>query len=117
MDRTLQPQVTAIDRRGTLRFRVNVPLTVTIGDLELPAYTENLSNRGVYFYLDSAHSTIIDPDFSFVVELPPEITLSTCCWIRCRGKVLRKEKASGDSLGVAAEILDYSILREPVPSA
>jgi hypothetical protein len=68
----------------------------------------------VYFYLAVSDSKLIDRDFEFIVELPAEITLSTCCRIRCRGRVIRKEEASIDFAGVAAQILDYSIRSEPM---
>ena len=100
------------ERRERRRFSINAPLTVIIGDLEILAFTRNLSNRGVYFYLAVADEIPIDRDFEFVVKLPPEITLSTCCRIQCRGRVVRTEKNSKNLTGIAAEILDYSILRE-----
>jgi hypothetical protein len=100
------------DRRGIQRYRINAPLTLFIGDREIPAYTRDLSNRGVYFYLASSDCTLIDCDFEFIVELPPEITLSTCCRIRCKGRAIRKEETSFNLVGVAAQILDYSIRRE-----
>src|SRR5271166_149692 len=100
------------DRRIRQRFSINAPLTLLVGDRQIPAYTRNLSNRGVYFYLSLCDSELVDIDLEFVVELPPEITLSTCCRIRCRGRVVRKEKTSSNLTGVAAEILDYSILRD-----
>jgi hypothetical protein len=114
MVQMMRSPATANDRRERQRFRINAPLTVFIGDRELPAYTRDLSNQGVYFYLALADSTLIDNEFEFVVELPPEITLSTCCRIRCRGRVARMEKISSALTGVAAEILDYSIVREAV---
>ena len=107
-----QGSETANERRRIQRFRVRAPLTVIAGDREIPAYTRDLSNRGVYFYLASDDSGLIDQDFEFLVELPPEITLSTFCRIRCHGRALRKEKARMSLTGVAAEILDYSILKE-----
>ncbi len=106
----------ASERRRIPRFRVRAPLTVIAGNREIPAYTRDLSNRGVYFYLSSDDSALIDHDFEFLVELPPEITLSTFCRIRCHGRALRKEKARMSLTGVAAEILDYSILKEGGPS-
>jgi hypothetical protein len=112
MDRIPYPPASASDRRGTQRFRVNVPLTVLFEERTIAAYTQDLSNRGVYFYLDATQSAEIGSEFEFVVELPPEITLSTCCRIRCRGKMLRKEVPSPNLSGIAAEILDYSFLRE-----
>jgi len=117
MVRKTQDSVTANDRRRIPRFQVRAPLTVIAGDREIPAYTKDLSNRGVFFYLASDDSALIDQDFEFLVELPPEITLSTFCRIRCRGRALRKEKSRMSLTGVAAEILEYSILKETGPSA
>jgi hypothetical protein len=103
---------TGNERRGMQRYRVNAPLVIFIGDREIPAYTRDLSDRGVYFYLALSDCKMIDCDFEFIVELPPEITLSTCCRIRCRGRLIRKEEASFNLAGVAAQILDYSIRSE-----
>jgi hypothetical protein len=108
-----QKQAMVSERRTRQRFSINAPLTLFIGDREIPAYTRDLSNRGVYFYLALADLPFVDSDFEFLVELPPEITLSTCCRIRCRGHAVREEKTSSNLTGIAAEILDYSILRDP----
>jgi hypothetical protein len=105
---------TANDKRVSQRFKISAPLTVIVGDREIPAYTRDLSNRGVYFYLALADSAMIDRDFEFLIDMPPEITLSTRCRIRCRGRAVRKESALMSLTGVAAMILDYSILREAV---
>ena len=117
MLRITEDSETANDRRRSRRFRVRAPLTVIAGDREIPAYTRDLSNQGVYFYLAADDSRLIEHDFDFMVELPPEITLSTICRIRCHGRALRKEKTSMSLTGVAAEILDYSILKEAVSIA
>ena len=102
------------DRRSMQRFRINAPLTIFIGDREIPAYTRDLSDQGVYFYLAMSDWELIDGDFEFIVELPAEITLSTCCRIRCRGRAIRKEETSTNLAGVAAQILDYSLRSEPM---
>lgn len=107
----------ATDRRKAQRFKVSAPLTVNAGDREIPAYTRDLSDEGVYFYLGSDDGGLINNDIDFVVDLPPEITLSACCRIRCRAKVLRKEGCSMGLTGVAARILDYSIFRDAMPVA
>jgi hypothetical protein len=117
MVRTTQGSETENDRRRIQRFRVRAPLTVIAGGREIPAYTRDLSNRGVYFYLASVNSDLIEREFEFCVELPPEITLSTFCRIRCRGRILRKESAQMSLTGVAAEIVDYLILNEAVSMA
>jgi len=108
----------ANERRGSQRFRISAPVTVIAGDHEIAAYTRDLSNRGVYFFLALSDSALIDRDFEFLIEMPSEITLSTSCQIRCRGKLVRKEVTSRNltGAGVAAEILDYSILRDAIPS-
>ncbi len=109
----------ANERRDSQRFKISAPLTVIAGEREIPAYTRDLSNRGVFFYLSLQDSTLIDRDFEFMIEMPSEITLTTSCKIRCRGKLLRKEVTSKNltGAGIAAEILDYSILREAMVSA
>ncbi len=114
MVRMTKEVTTANDQRGSQRFKISAPLTVLVGDREIPAYTRDLSNRGVYFYLALADSAMIDQDFEFLIDMPPEITLSTRCRIRCRGRAVRKESALMSLTGIAAEILDYSILRESV---
>jgi hypothetical protein len=100
------------DRRERRRFSINVPVTLVNGAFEIPAYTRDLSNQGIYFYVMSVDSFSVGQDFEFLVELPPEVTLSTCSWIRCRGRLVRVESSSSDLTGMAAEILQYSILGE-----
>lgn len=106
----------AQDRRGSLRFEVNAPLTVTIGKRQISGFTRDLSNRGVYFYLDLADNAQIDREIEFQVELPPEIALSSHCRIRCAGRVLRTDNPSKQLTGIAVEILHYSIERESAAS-
>jgi hypothetical protein len=117
MGATKTTQVLVENRRETNRFPVHVPLSVTIGDITLQGYTRDLSNRGMYFYLSLAQSALLDLEFECTVELPPEITLSTCCRIRCRAQVLRREKTPWDLSGVAAAIVHYTILRDSVSTA
>jgi hypothetical protein len=105
-----------IDRRERQRFSISAPLILFLGDREVPGYTRDLSNRGVYFYLALSDSRLLDCDFEFVVELPPEITLSSCCRIRCKGRAIRKDENQTNLAGVAAEIMHYSILREFAPA-
>lgn len=78
----------------------------------IAGYTRDLSDKGVYFYLGSSESDLIGGEFSFTLKLPPEVTLSTWCAIQCRGRLARREAKSPDLAGIAAEILDYSVLGE-----
>jgi len=98
-------------RRGD-RFQINAPLTVIVGNREISCYTRDLCNRGVYFYMDQTGSAPLGGVFDFLVELPPEITLSTCCLIRGQGRVVRTDNSLGEVAGIAAEILHYSMQRE-----
>jgi hypothetical protein len=102
------------ERRASQRFKISAPVTVVVGGHEIPAFTRDLSNRGVYFYLSLGDSDLINRDFEFIVEMPAEITLSASCKIRCKGKLVRKEVTSKNltGAGIAANILDYSIIRE-----
>jgi hypothetical protein len=99
------------DRRVWQRFKISAPVTVVIREREVPAYTRDLSNRGVFLYMDLAESAQIDREFDFTVNLPPELTFSTCCKIRCKGRAVRTEDAATNVTGIAAEILEYSIIR------
>ena len=87
-------------------------VTVIAGSSELTGFTRDLSNRGVYFFLDLPENVTLDGDLEFLVELPPEITLSTCCLIRCQGRVVRTDGPTREMTGIAAEIVQYSIQRE-----
>jgi hypothetical protein len=107
----------ASERRNSQRFEISAPLTVIVGKRGIPGLTQNLSNRGAFFHLDLADSAMLGGVFKFSVELPPEITLSTRCLVQCLGRVVRTERISGQLTGIAAEILTYSIQREPAACA
>ncbi|MGA3346197.1 MAG: PilZ domain-containing protein [Terracidiphilus sp.] len=105
------------ERRERQRFGVNAPVTILAGSREIPGFTRDLSNLGVYFYLNLADGATIGGDFEFLLELPPEITLSTSCMVRCRGQVVRTDDSSAQMTGIAARILEYSIEKEEALSA
>lgn len=116
---TKRELATANDRRETERFRTRVPITVLTGDSEISAYTRDLSNRGIYFYLDLLDSALVEGHIDFLVEFPPEVTLSSSYRIRCRGRLVRRERTSRNfaEIGIAAEVLSYSFLGETTSSA
>ena len=106
--------VSGNERRQRQRYPINAQVTLFVGGREIPGYTRDLSNRGIYFFMASNEGAEIDPEFDFMIELPPEITLSTYCQIKCRARTVRTENGPSNFSGVAAEILEYTILREPV---
>ena len=114
---TARELATANDRRGSRRVRTRVPITLFAGESEIAAYSRDLSDRGVYFYVDLLDSALIEGNLEFLVEFPPEFTLSTSCRIRCRGRLVRRERTSRnfEEIGMAAEILHYSILGDTFP--
>ncbi len=103
---------TASERRERQRFSLSVPVTLETGENEISAYTRDLSSRGLYCYVASAEGFSIGQTIDLLVKLPPEITLSTCSSIRCRGRLVRMENDLSHLTGIAAEILQYSILSE-----
>jgi len=103
---------TANDRRERQRFSITASVTFTIRGGEMSAYTRDLSSRGLYFYVGSSEGFQIGQNLDLLVKLPPAITLSSNCLIRCRGRLVRMENTSDDLTGIAAEILQYSILNE-----
>lgn len=100
------------DRRKTQRFQIKAPVTISVADREIAGFTRDLSNRGVYFYVSVGDAPETGEEFEFVVELPPEVTLSNSCLIRCQGRVARTEMNPRNEAGIAAEILEYRILNE-----
>lgn len=102
----------AEDRRRGRRHKIRVPLTVILEDREIQTYTRDLSSRGVYFYLTVADCALIDCNLLFLVDFPAEVATQNECRIRCRGRLVRREKTSRSAteMGLAAEILEYSLL-------
>jgi hypothetical protein len=101
---------TGNDRRAIQRFSISAPVTLTAGVGEIQAYTRDLSSEGLYFYVASAEGLSIDQDLDLFVTLPPELTLSTSCLIRCQARLVRIENTPSDLTGIAARILHYWIL-------
>lgn len=100
------------DRRTCQRYRISVPLLIVSGGHEISAYSSNLSNCGVYCKLPSTESTLIEHEFELMIILPPEITHSGDCRIRCHGQLVRRDpiKDRLDETGIAARIVNCSVL-------
>jgi hypothetical protein len=107
---TLQP---GQERRTMRRFDMRLPASVRVagnGLNGLLTETQNVSARGVFFYLDRplAEGARIEVTMTF----PPHVTLTEPVRVRFTARVVRVENSqSASSIGVAAMIEEYEFLR------
>lgn len=104
----------AEDRRTMRRFDMRLPAAVRMGGTQDEFFTEtqNVSARGVYFYLDRT----VQPGERVEVTMtfPPHITLTDPVRVKFVARVLRVEPPLPSSrVGVAALIEEYEFLRSP----
>ena len=104
-------QTNTPDRRMMRRFDMRLPAIVRVeGTNEFYTETQNVSARGVFFYLDEpvAAGTKIDVTLTF----PPHITLTDSVRVRFSARVIRVEHPLPSlRIGTAAMIEDYEFLR------
>jgi hypothetical protein len=102
-----------VERRATKRFRVKLPITVRWtnqwGSGEAQTESEDISTRGIYFFLPKEIEN--GSSVEFVMVFPPEITAAEPVSVRCQGRVLRTEIKEMDRVGVVGEIEGYELLR------
>ena len=93
------------------RFDMRLPAVVRLdGADEFQTETQNVSARGVFFYLDRpvATGTPVEVTLTF----PPHITLTDAVRVRFTARVIRVESPSPSlRVGTAAMIEDYEFLR------
>jgi hypothetical protein len=108
----------APERRTMRRFDMRLPASVRIagnGLRDLMTETQNVSARGVFFYLDRplADGARIEVTMTF----PPHVTLTEPVRVRFTARVVRVETShSASSIGVAAMIEEYEFLRSNAAS-
>jgi hypothetical protein len=100
------------ERRAMRRFDMRLPASVRIPGsavTELSTETQNVSARGVFFYLDYplAEGTRIEVTMTF----PPHVTLTDPVRVRFVARVIRVEALPVSRKGVAALIEEYEFLR------
>jgi hypothetical protein len=101
-----------------LALPVNVRLPVNRDPGAHNGQTRDISTRGVYFTMqkDLAPGTEVD----FTLTLPAEITHGTEVFVRAHGRVVRVDRQRDEeheSIGVAAVIERYDIIRGEAPRA
>ena len=99
------------ERRAMRRFDMRLPAIVRLeGSSEYQTETQNVSARGVFFYLDRPveAGTRLEVTLTF----PPHITLTDAIRVRFAARVIRIENPLPSSrIGVAAMIENYEFLR------
>ncbi len=96
------------------RFDMRLPAIVQTPGQELQTETQNVSARGVFFYLDRA----LKPGTQLQVTLtfPPHITLTEAVRVRFTAQVIRVEPPlASRRIGIAAMIGNYEFLRSSDP--
>ncbi len=95
------------------RFDMRLPASVRLAGNEGPLLlteTQNVSARGVFFYLSQPLS--LGTEFEVTLTLPPHITLTDSVQIRFNARVVRIEESRPTSLvGVGALIEEHEFLR------
>jgi hypothetical protein len=101
------------DRRSMRRFDMRLPAVVKGASTELDNFateTQNVSARGVFFYLD--HSVEPGSRLEVTLTFPPHITLTDSVRVRFTARVVRVEDPLPASrVGIAAFIEEYEFLR------
>jgi hypothetical protein len=100
------------ERRAIRRFDMRLPASVRLVGSDAPALlteTQNVSARGVYFYLDQPLA--LGSEFEVTLTLPPHITLTDSVRIRFHARVVRTEELRPGSMGVGALIEEYEFVR------
>ncbi|HKN18101.1 MAG TPA: PilZ domain-containing protein [Candidatus Sulfotelmatobacter sp.] len=99
------------ERRTMRRFDMRLPAVVRLtGESEFQTETQNVSARGVFFYLDRPvpEGTACEVTLTF----PPHITLTDAVRVRFTARVIRSESPLPSlRVGTAAMIEDYEFLR------
>jgi len=93
------------------RFDMRLPAIVRLeGSSEFHTETQNVSARGVFFYLD--HAVSAGTKLEVTLTFPPHITLTDSVRVRFSARVIRVDQPLPSArVGVAAMIEDYEFLR------
>ena len=93
------------------RFDMRLPAVVRLeGSNEVHTETQNVSARGVFFYLDRAVEA--GTKLEVTLTFPPHVTLTDSVRVRFVARVIRVDSPLPSSrIGTAAMIEDYEFLR------
>jgi PilZ domain len=98
------------ERRMMRRFDMRLPATIHITEQNLQTETQNVSARGVFFYLD--RTLVPGTQLHVTLTFPPHITLTEAVRVRFTARVIRVEPPLPSMrTGIAAMIENYEFLR------
>ncbi len=98
-----------LERRSAQRFEMLLPLAIRFDGQTIPAFAQNLSGRGIFFYSESAIPEGAAVELTF--SMPSEVTLGESMPVRCRGRVLRAAPPqAGQRNGIAVQLESYEYL-------
>jgi hypothetical protein len=112
---TARIQAGTDERRMMRRFDMRLPAIVRLGpdnhaETEFHTETQNVSARGVFFYLNKPVET--GTRCEVTLTFPPHITLTDAVRVRFTARVIRVESPLPSArIGTAAMIEDYEFLR------
>jgi len=112
---TQRMQPDSQERRMMRRFDMRLPAVVRLvqendQENEFQTETQNVSARGVFFYLDRAVEA--GTRCEVTLTFPPHITLTDAVRVRFTARVIRVESPLPSlRIGTAAMIEDYEFLR------
>lgn len=111
---TMSTTSNRLERRGAQRFEVHQPLMVHFDGQTVPGFTQDLSGRGIFFYVEAALAAGSAVELTFT--MPAQITLGDNMPVRCRGRVLRASSFQdrGRS-GIAVQLSSYEYLPADEP--
>jgi PilZ domain-containing protein len=104
-------QMDSQERRMMRRFDMRLPAIVRFeGADEFHTETQNVSARGVFFYLD--HPVTTGTKLEVTLTFPPHITLTDAVRVRFTARVIRVDSPLPSArVGTAAMIENYEFLR------
>jgi PilZ domain len=99
------------ERRMMRRFDMRLPAVVRLDqETEFHTETQNVSARGVFFYLDRPLPT--GTSCEVTLTFPPHVTLTDAVRVRFTARVIRSESPLPSlRIGTAAMIENYEFLR------
>ena len=97
------------ERREMERYDLRLPMAVQNGPRQQNATTRNISARGILFDCDSQFE---DDEVTFVMEFPPEVTLSRTLRVRCQANVVRIVQRTAAGTTLAVRIHRYEFLSQ-----